>query len=75
MPRQKFVHTGGQTKTILCKCGFRARGSERDVNYKYKLHQTKCESCKMSNPSLNIIKDTFINTDTCKQVEIRTFKN
>ena len=73
MVNKKFVSVGGQTKTIICPCDLRLKGNERDVNYRYRLHQLKCEKCKKLNISQNIIKDSYINPLTLKQVEIRTF--
>ena len=73
MVHKKFVSAGGTTKTIICPCDLRFKGNERDVNYRYKLHQIKCEKCKSHNITQNIFKDSYINPSTLKQVEIRTF--
>ena len=34
---------GGQRRTLVCVCGFVAKGAPREANMRMKMHQKKCE--------------------------------
>ena len=46
MARNKYTLAGGSIQTIKPKCGYRVSGNPRDVNFIFKLHQKRCESCR-----------------------------
>jgi len=43
---------GGQRRTLFCPCGFVSKGSPRDVNMRFKMHQKKCDQTDTNPTSL-----------------------
>jgi len=35
-------HLGGQKRTVVCSCGYQKKGSVREVNMVWKIHQKVC---------------------------------
>lgn len=40
---------GGQRRTIVAPCGWTAKGSIREANFKMKLHVKNCKTCDVKN--------------------------
>ena len=51
---QETMQGGGQTRTIICPCGKTIKGSVREVNMKFKMHQKVCNDASDKNlPAFN----------------------
>ena len=43
---------GGQRRTLFCPCGFVSKGSIREANMRFKMHQKKCVRTETNPASL-----------------------
>lgn len=58
---------GGQRRTVLCGCGWQKKGSVREVNMVFKIHQKVCPNqIKVTLPEFDAGENAFNNVSESK---------
>jgi hypothetical protein len=62
-------HLGGQKRTVVCSCGYQKKGSVREVNMVWKIHQKLCPDKVNVNVTLGQFQtdNSFNNVSTSKR--------
>lgn len=60
-------HLGGQKRTVCCSCGYQKKGSVREVNMVWKIHQKICPNQTKFTLAQFDTNNAFNNVSTSKR--------